>query len=299
MKEFLSSRNIEPLHLPPYTPELNPQIEKNLPRTYEELRSEITKTINALNQKELKYVSTNPTGYLHLAHLRQAVIGNTLANVYQFLGYEFQNISYPLTTNLTYPGQATQDAANYLIQNKIRQDLNRCGLREKKLVYTADGASFFRTSLAGDEKDRVIIKQDADHHGFIPRLKGACQLLDYNPDRIKIVLVQTLSLLAETGQTQKFSKRFGNTITLDEVGQYLKLDQLKFFLLEKESNQPLHINTTLLQEKQEKTRLYYIQYAHARCHQIFQKAQEKKISEISSHLNLLTEKKERKILNLL
>ena len=70
-------------------------------------------------------------------------------------------------------------------------------------------------------------------------------------------------------------------------------------MLEKEPNQPLSINTELLKESQEKTRLYYIQYAHARCHQIFQKAQAKGIAKISSNIDLLTGPSERKIFNLL
>lgn len=222
---------------------------------------------------------------------------------------------------------------------KIRQDLEQCGinfnrwfseaslyeknnhldllaeLQAKNLTYQQAGATFFRSSLAGDEKDRVIIKQDgdytyffsdilyhqdklaradwviniwgADHHGFITRLKSASQLLGYNPERIKIILVQMLSLLTKDGQSEKFSKRLGNTMELTEVLKYLDLNQLKFFLLEKETNQPLLINTELLIENKEKTRLYYIQYAYARCHQIFHKAHEKGDEKISSNIDLL------------
>ena len=79
----------------------------------------------------------------------------------------------------------------------------------------------------------------------------------------------------------------------------MDMDQLKFFLLEKDSNQPLSINTELLKENKEKTRLYYIQYAHARCHQIFQKAQAKAIDKISPNLDLLNNQHERAIFNLL
>jgi arginyl-tRNA synthetase len=108
-----------------------------------------------------------------------------------------------------------------------------------------------------------------------------------------------LSLLNSRGEVEKVSKRLGNTIELDEVLQYLEINQLKFFLLEKEPNQSLSINTDLLKENKEKTRLYYIQYAHARCHQIFHKAQERGIAKISSNSDLLGERNERKIFNLL
>jgi len=200
-------------------------------------------------------------------------------------------------------------------------------LKEKKLTYLQEGATFFRSSLGGDDKDRVIIKQDgdytyffsdilyhqdklqradklinilgADHHGYIERIKSACQLLGHKREAIQIILVQIVNLLTKEGGTARFSKRSGNTIELEETLKYMDMDQLKFFLLEKDPNQPISINTELLKENKEKTRLYYIQYAHARCHQIFHKAQEKEIAKISSNIDLLKEKNERDIFKLL
>ena len=111
--------------------------------------------------------------------------------------------------------------------------------------------------------------------------------------------MQIVNLLIKEGQTKRFSKRTDNTIELDEALKHLELDQLKFFLLEKEPNQPISINTEVLKENKEKTRLYYIQYAYARCHQIFQKAQEKAIAKISPNIDLLNGQNERAIFNLL
>jgi arginyl-tRNA synthetase len=111
--------------------------------------------------------------------------------------------------------------------------------------------------------------------------------------------VQIVNLLTKDGQEERFSKRAGNTIELKEALEHMDMDQLKFFLLEKEPNQPISINPEVLKESQEKTRLYYIQYAHARCHQIFQKAWEKGIAKISDNISLLKEQKEREIFNLL
>ncbi|CAJ0833026.1 1055_t:CDS:2, partial [Entrophospora sp. SA101] len=260
----------------------------------------------------LEYVSTNPTGYLHLAHFRHAIIGNTLANVYQFLGYQVIREYYindrggqisSLVNSIYYFYHQLQEILE-LILTKIRQDLEKCGikfdvwfpenslyeknkhqellteLKKRNLIYTQEGAIFFRSSLGNDEKDRVIIKQDgADHHGTIARLKSAWQLLGYEPERMQIILVQIVNLLTKEGQTAKFSKRAGNTIELTETLEYMEMDQLQFFLLEKETSQPLAINVELLKENKEKTRLYYIQYAHARCHQLLAKAKEKKITQ--------------------
>ncbi|KLL02071.1 MAG: arginyl-tRNA synthetase [Mycoplasmataceae bacterium RC_NB112A] len=353
----------------------------------------------------LEYVSANPTGYLHLAHFRGAIIGNVLANIYQFLGYKVTREYYindrggqitslinsiyyfyhqrqgtfsSEATKIEYGGPASQAVAHQLIKKwgskylnktltkeeieiwkkeilvsiltKIKQDLAHCGihfdvwfsetslyqknqhlqllehLRAKKLIYQKEGATFFRSSLAGDDKDRVIIKGDgdytyffsdllyyqdklkrsdqmiylwgADHLSAAVRLKGACQLLGYPVEKMQIILIQMVSLITPTGQLEKFSKRAGNTIELTEALQYLGLDQLKFFLGEKEFNQTLLINPQLLKKNQEKTHLYYIQYAHARCHQIFQKAESIKLNQISDQIDLLGEA-ERKIFNLL
>lgn len=110
--------------------------------------------------------------------------------------------------------------------------------------------------------------------------------------------MQIVNLLTPEGDTKKFSKRLGNTISLEETLKYLNLNQLKFYLLEKEPSQPLAINTELLKENQEKTRLYYLQYAHARCQQLISKAQEKNLDKNSFQIDLLGEK-EKKVLNLL
>lgn len=357
-----------------------------------------------------EFVSANPTGYLHLAHFRHAIIGNTLADVYQFLGYKVvreyyindrggQIVSLVDSIYYLYQLRVKKDDSEFftdtkkeyilskssqeiaqkleekwhdeylgkklageifaiwkkeilaLILTKIRQDLATCGIKfdiwfsetslyeknkhleliseleKKNLVYSQEKAVLFRSSLNGDEKDRVIIKQDgeytyffsdilyhldklkradrviniwgADHHGYIERIKSVGQLLGYQPETIQIILVQMVSLLTEEGQNKRFSKRLGNAIELEEILTYLDLDQLKFFLLEKDPNQSLAINTKLLKENKEKTRLYYIQYAHARCQQIFNKAEEKGIKKISSNINLLKEKEERKIFNFL
>ncbi|CAG8454011.1 17315_t:CDS:2, partial [Cetraspora pellucida] len=248
----------------------------------------------------IEYVSANPTGYLHLAHFRHAVVGSTLANIYQFCGYPMTREYYindrggqitSLINSVYYFYHQLQNAtpikAGQIDLYEKKQHLELLTELEKKnLIYIQDGATSFRSSLG------------ADHHGTIARLKSAYQLLGHNPENLQIILVQTVNLLTKDGPT-RFSKRAGNTIELAETLKYLQLDQLKFFLCEKDPNQPLSINTELLKENQEKTRLYYIQYAHARCHQIFQKAQQKNIDRIGSSIDLLTDQAERSIFNLL
>ncbi|CAJ0918277.1 21723_t:CDS:10 [Entrophospora sp. SA101] len=264
----------------------------------------------------LEYVSANPTGYLHLAHFRHGFTGNALANVYQFLGYQVTREYYindrggqitslinsiyhfyhhlqgvPLSeiVKVEYAGKSSQEIAQKLVENLYEKNKHRellKELKEKDLIYTQEKAIFFRSSLG------------ADHHGSIARLKSAWQLLGYKTENLQIILVQIVNLLTKEGEKERFSKRAGNTIELAEALEYMDMNQLKFFLLEKEPNQPLTINTEILKEKQEKTGLYYIQYAHARCQQLGKKSQVKGLDKISLQINLLGEK-ERKIFNLL
>jgi arginyl-tRNA synthetase len=355
----------------------------------------------------IEFVSVNPTGYLHLGHLRNAVIGDTIANLYNFLGFnvvreyyindrgnqieelvksvlfyysKYQNLEFKLIDEdkLTYNGKAIKDASLYFSQNKtfsleeiklnspvlrdeiinffinkIKLDLNSCGIkfdnwfsekkmyenkellnnlldefRTKEIVYEKDNALFLKTKSAGDDKDRVIIKDNgdytyflsdiiyhinklkrseflinvwgSDHHGYIGRLLGSLELLGYDAKkRISIILIQMVSLLTDDG-SKKFSKRLGTAIDVDDTLKIIEKDQLRFSFLEKESNHTLTINLELLNEQKEKSRLYYIQYAHARCNQILTKWE--KMSKVNDQflINdsfLLNEKKEREILN--
>ncbi|CAI2173491.1 2366_t:CDS:10 [Funneliformis geosporum] len=206
------------------------------------------------------------------AHFRHAFIGNTLANVYQFCGYQVVREYY-----INDRGGQINSLVNsvYYFYHQLQ---NITLLSSEKVTYAGQSSQ--------EVAQKLITKWGrADHHGTIARLKSAYQLLDHKPESLQIILVQIVNLLIKEGHTKRFSKREGNTIELAEALQYMDIDQLKFFLLEKEPNQPLSINTELLKENKEKTRLYYIQYAYARCHQIFQKAQtkEKIVEENKPH----------------
>jgi len=349
----------------------------------------------------IEFVSANPTGYLHLAHFRQAFFGAALANILEFQGYNIIR-EYYINDNgqqinslinsvfyfyqkeqgrikeeilIEYPGRASQEVAKFLLKkwnnknfeqlsntdleiwkkeilnfilDKIKIELKSCKvefdiwskesdyikneplkellleLQNKNLIYKEENSTFFKSSLLGDDKDRVIIKQNgeytyflpdivyhknkfqrsdrliniwgADHHGYIKRLSLACKTLGYSD--LQIILIQTLKLLISEGKKSKFSKRLGNVIELQDALKYIDQEQLKFFCLEKDANQPIDINVKLLKTHQEKTSLYYLQYAHARCWQILIKAKEKKIDNISLEINLLNQQ-EKPILNLL
>jgi len=98
--------------------------------------------------------------------------------------------------------------------------------------------------------------------------------MGYDQERIKVILTQTVSLLGKDGKSQKFSKRLGNAISVFESLKLLGKDNLRFSLLEKDPNIHLTIDKDSLKKKKESSRLYYVQYAHARCNQIINKAKE-------------------------
>lgn len=197
-------------------------------------------------------------------------------------------------------------------------------LAKKGLTYEGDGgALFFKSTLEGDDKDRVLIKGNGEHtyflgdllyhddkfsrsrrlinfwgpehQGYSRRVLAAFQSIGWK-GILEIVIVQISNLLLPDKTKAKFSKRKGNVIGISDL-KGVDQDQLRFFCLEKSPNQQLDINIQVLEESQEKTKLYYIKYAHARCHQLWEKAREKKIDTPVVVKTDLLGRKEKGVLN--
>jgi arginyl-tRNA synthetase len=165
-------------------------------------------------------------------------------------------------------------------------------LRKAGHVYEQNGALWFKSTNFGDEKDRVVRRDNglytyfasdiayhlnkyergfdriiniwgADHHGYIPRVKGAMQALGLDPDRLDIALVQ-FAVLYRDGQKASMSTRSGEYVTLrtlrDEVGN----DACRFFYILRKSDQHLDFDLDLAKSQTNENPVYYIQYAHAR-----------------------------------
>jgi arginyl-tRNA synthetase len=162
-------------------------------------------------------------------------------------------------------------------------------------TYTADGALWVRTSLHGDEKDRVLIRSQerggkpayvawdaaylrhklergfdrliyvlgADHHGYVGRLKGLAGAFGYDPDRIEILIYQLVHLV-ERGEARKMSKRRGDTVFLDDLMDAIGVDASRWYLVSRGHDQPIDIDVDLAAERSQKNPVYYVQYAHAR-----------------------------------
>jgi len=173
-------------------------------------------------------------------------------------------------------------------------------LRRRDLLFDQEGASWFRSSAYGDEKDRVIRKQDgeytylasdiayhrdklqrgydllidvwgADHHGYIPRMQAVVEALGYPRDRLRVVLVQMVTLM-RGGKKVEMSKRAGEFVTLREVVDEVGVDVARFFFLMRSSDRHLDFDLELAKQQSADNPVYYVQYAHARVASLFRVA---------------------------
>lgn len=165
-------------------------------------------------------------------------------------------------------------------------------LKEKGETYEKDGATWFRTTAYGDDKDRVLVKNDgsytyltpdiayhrnkfergfdkliniwgADHHGYIPRMKAAVQALGYNKDQLDVEIIQMVSLY-QNGEKVKMSKRTGNAVTLRELMEEVGLDATRYFFAMRSADTQLDFDMDLAVSKSNENPVFYVQYAHAR-----------------------------------
>ncbi|MBA5862870.1 MAG: arginine--tRNA ligase [Nitrospira sp. CR1.1] len=180
--------------------------------------------------------------------------------------------------------------ASLLSSGAVEQVLDE--LRNRDLLFDQDGAQWFRSSAYGDEKDRVVRKQEgeytylasdiayhrdklrrgfdllvdvwgADHHGYIPRMQAVVQAYGYPKERLRVVLVQMVNLL-RGGRKVEMSKRAGEFITLREVMDEVGADAAKFFFLMRDSSTHLDFDLELAKQQSQENPVYYVQYAHAR-----------------------------------
>ncbi|PID40209.1 MAG: arginine--tRNA ligase [Proteobacteria bacterium] len=326
---------------------------------------------------QIEFVSSNPTGPLHVGHGRGGAVGDSTANILAFCGYDVQKeyyindsgrqiqtlglsvylrgkellgetIDFPDTCYQgDYIGQLAREmidrdgrgifdtaedeaimpcarfAAGKIIDG-MRADLMDFGivfdrwfseqslyddgkvdadireLREKGLIYEKDGAQWFKTSDFGDEKDRVVVRNNgqttyfasdiayhrdkfergfdkvidvwgADHHGYIPRVKAAVEASGYKREQFDVLLVQLVNLL-RGGQPVAMSTRAGEFVTLADVVNEVGRDAARFIFLTRGYDSPLDFDLDLAKQKTNDNPVYYVQYVHARIASIHRKA---------------------------
>lgn len=192
----------------------------------------------------------------------------------------------------------------------------------KPYTYTLDGALWLKTTTFGDDKDRVLIKSDGsytyftpdiayhdykfnktnttklidvwgtDHLGYIARLKAAMNALGYDPNNLEIVCAQVMKLV-KNNQEFKLSKRSGQSLTIKDLVEIIGKDALRWFLGSSSMNSHVIIDVDIALSKNNNNPLYYVQYAHARANQVLNK----QVYELDFKTDLLTETRERELLN--
>jgi arginyl-tRNA synthetase len=176
-------------------------------------------------------------------------------------------------------------------------------LRQTEHIYERDGALWFRSSAFGDEKDRVVQRENgqttyfasdiayhlekfqrgfeqvidvwgADHHGYVPRVKAALQAMGLNPQHLQVLLVQ-FAILYRSGVRAQMSTRSGEFVTLRELRREVGKDAARFFYVQRKSEQHLDFDLDLAKAQSKDNPVYYIQYAHARVCSVMAKLTEK------------------------
>ncbi len=231
----------------------------------------------------------------------EAVLNQLIANSKTILGEDYAYIhNFALTEQL---GDCRNDLMEFGVEFEhwfSEQSLFDNGLvahaiellGKKNCLYLQDGATWFRSTDFGDEKDRVVQRENgqftyfasdiayhlnkfdrgfdqvidvwgADHHGYIPRVKGALQALEMDPEKLEIALVQ-FAVLYRDGSKVPMSTRSGEFVTLRELRKEVGRDAARFFYVMRKSDQHLDFDLDLAKSKSNENPVYYIQYAHAR-----------------------------------
>jgi len=173
-------------------------------------------------------------------------------------------------------------------------------LKSNNALYEKDGKWWLKSTEFGDEKDRVVVREDgratylagdiiyhndkfergydkyiniwgSDHHGYIARVKAAIKFLGYDEDKLEVILSQMVSLL-KGGEPYKMSKRAGNFILMSDIVKEIGSDALRFVFLTKKSDTHLEFDIDTLKANDSSNPIYYINYAHARVNQLFEKS---------------------------
>lgn len=194
-------------------------------------------------------------------------------------------------------------------------------LQDNGNIYEKEGALWLRSTAYGDDKDRVVIRDNgvptylaadiayhhnkyergfdrivniwgADHHGYVCRVKAAMQALGHDPEKLTVLLLQMVALF-RGGELVKMSKRTGQSVSLNELMEEVGTDAARYFFLMRSLDSQLDFDLDLAKKKSNDNPVYYIQYAHARIHSIYRQAEETGLKLGSQpELSLLTDESE-------
>jgi arginyl-tRNA synthetase len=173
-------------------------------------------------------------------------------------------------------------------------------------VYEEEGATWLSTMTFGDDKNRVLVKNDgsytyltpdiayhrdkygrgfdqminiwgADHHGYIPRVKAAMEALGNDPKKLTVLIAQMVSLF-QNGEKMKMSKRTGKAVTMQDLMDEVGIDAIRYFFSMRSMDSHLDFDMDLAISTSNENPVFYVQYAHARICSIFRQAEEQGIA---------------------
>ncbi|MCY9516609.1 arginine--tRNA ligase [Paenibacillus apiarius] len=179
-------------------------------------------------------------------------------------------------------------------------------LRATGHVYEEDGATWLRTTTFGDDKNRVLVKNDgsytyltpdvayhmdkysrgfdrminiwgADHHGYIPRMKAAMEAVGNDPDKLVVLIAQMVSLY-QNGEKVKMSKRTGKAVTMEDLMEEVGVDAIRYFFTMRSMDSHLDFDMDLAISTSNENPVFYVQYAHARICSIYRQAEEQGVA---------------------
>jgi arginyl-tRNA synthetase len=232
---------------------------------------------------------------------KEAHLDALISNAKKLLGEDYAYIhNFVLTEQL---GDCRDDLAEFGVHFDVwfsEKSLFDTGLVERAVtrlnqrghLYAQDGARWFKSTAFGDEKDRVVQRENgqytyfasdiayhlnkfergfdqvidiwgADHHGYIPRVKGAIEALGQDTSKLAVSLVQ-FAVLYRNGEKTSMSTRSGEFVTLRELRKEVGNDAARFFYVLRKSDQHLDFDLDLAKSQSNENPVYYIQYAHAR-----------------------------------
>jgi arginyl-tRNA synthetase len=202
-------------------------------------------------------------------------------------------------------------------------------LSKKDLSYDKDGAIWYKSTDFGDEKDRVLIRENeaptyfasdlvyhknkfdrkfdeminlwgSDHHGYLPRINASLKGLGYDSKKLKTIFIQFVSLIRGKNKVA-MSTRSGDFVTLKKLIDEVGVDAVRYFFLERRSDQTLEFDIELAKKKNKDNPVYYIQYAHARICSLMKELPERGFnfsnSDGSKALSSLSSEKENELVS--
>jgi len=194
-------------------------------------------------------------------------------------------------------------------------------LEQSGYIVKKDNATWFESSSLGEDKDNVLVRSDgvptyfasdiayhynkffirnfdtvidvwgADHQGHLPRMKAAMKALGKDPENLKVVICQLVTL-RRGNEIVRLSKRSGDIVTLRELVDEVGLDACRFFFLSRSANSQMDFDIALAKEQSDNNPVYYVQYAHARIASILRLAHQRSIDFSQGDVSLLTTESE-------